>query len=342
MNKTTTILLTIVIQFAIRFPTVAQSLTHNFEDKHVVTVSGNYNYFQPRGKSKWLFPFLAYQRNIRLDNYQGDRNKLHLQLGTAITPTNTMDDNVDSSRYVLMMPGYINPFVSFYAIQEVGRKRFALHANFSTGFKLLPFSTISSSKAGNNDKTSLHLADSTFLQYYFGVGAGISFKRFVDFNIQYNRIYHDVTDETREKFRGEYPNGYFHGSYFDLSLRAHPYTNKRETWSAFAEFEWRVLGRSYQYNKTVAYGVGVLIKPRKRTSYEKLSDGLKSLDARMVKLKKTGVDAAELGPVRERLEGLKNKKVSSKLIESLSKELKEIKAQVEKLENGLKQSQSGQ
>jgi hypothetical protein len=182
-----------------------------------------------------------------------------------------MDDNVTSNNYVLMLPGYVNPSATLYTVQDVGKRKVAFQANMSTGLKLLPCNTIITKGTNDKNKSKLDLSNNIFLQYYFGFGAGISFRKYMDFNIQYNRLYHDISDETREKFRAEYLNTSFHGSYVDFSLRVHLLTipiNKNSI-SLFSEFEWRGLGRSYQKNKSVALGFGLLFTPVKRTETKK-------------------------------------------------------------------------
>jgi|GEM_PF-5888165 len=224
----------------------SQGLVHNFDGKHIVTTGGYYSYSKPGRPGRWLFPFFAYQHNVRLDNkIFMDRNAILLQLGTSLSPSSRLD--ADASNYVLMQPGYVNPFATLYTTELLGRdSSITLSANISTGLKLLPFEPIAKGK----------ILRSSFLQYYAGLGAGFGYKQLARLNVQYNWIFHDLTDHSREAFRTLNSERSFHGSFVAVNFRINLTPVELKHFSAFSEAEWRSLGKSYQMNKTISFGLG--------------------------------------------------------------------------------------
>lgn len=339
MKKSFTIVVAIIIQCVAPGLVFPQSLMHNVEGRHAITAGGYYSYFQPGSKGKLLAPFFAYQHNVRLDKYHSDKNKILLQLGASFSPTNTLDDNVDSSKYVLTLPGYANPFASLYTVQEIGKAGFLIHAGASNGFKTLPFNKITTNASNNTNETNdrLGFANNTLLQYYFGFGGGISFKRYLDLHVQYNRIYHDLFDETREKFRAEYSNEPFHGSYFDVSLRVHPFTNKQNTFTTYVEFEWRGLGRAYEYKKAAALGIGLLFTPWQLTQNEKEKNKIVS---KMEVFRSQRPIQKQLLEISKAVEDLEQKLTSSPADQAIRNKLQTVKLELQKMRDDLKKNEA--
>ncbi|QHT67748.1 hypothetical protein GXP67_14455 [Rhodocytophaga rosea] len=296
MNKLRFIVPLIIIQF-ITYTLFAQSLIHNFDGKKVISMGGYYSYFGASNNGSWLFPFMAYQHNLRLDKFQADGNSIILQLGTSITPNQNMDYDT-SSNYTFMLPGYVNPFITFYTVQKIGNSGFTYHANLSNGLKLLPYSSVSDSTILKN----------SMLQYYIGFGTGIRYREYLDFNIQLNRIFHDITGHTKENFKDSHPGKKLHGGFVSMNMRVYP-LNKNipgGNLSLFTEIEWRSLGESYLNDKTLAFGFGgkYIIKEKTQWKKEQLERQIKKLIRDINK--ETEVSDTEKSTFNEKIKQIKD------------------------------------
>jgi hypothetical protein len=274
------------------FSSKAQRFQHHLKEGHALGVGAYYTYFAKEQPAVWLVPQFTYQFNAHLNPRSIPETKLFLQAGLSVTPSQNMD-NYKGSHYNLMLPGYVNPSITFWSVNAVAMQRLHVIGYLTTGLNWLPYT--------DTVKFSNFLQN-TFIQYYTGFGVGLSY-RFVSAYGQYNYIFHDITTYSKDNFREAFAGQQLHGRFFEIGLRISPLVKifnrpnlpdqqtksteeakkdkevkqaegakqvaenkpteeakkdkKEKRLTLFTDLNWRALGAGYGSHKTISFGFGI-------------------------------------------------------------------------------------